>query len=203
MNRKWILLAIALPIAMAAGAQRINVGLKAGLNLSANEGNGMSSSLQQGIDAGAFAEINLGKKWGIQPEAYFSQRNTRRADDFTSKYYINEGLSGSDQSVKLSYISVPVLLKYNISSVFSLQAGPQFDFLVFEDDNLLKSGRNAFKKTDMGIAAGGTLTLEKFRIYGRYTWGLSNINDVDDRYKWKSRQLQLGVALSLFSVKGK
>jgi hypothetical protein len=200
MNRKWILLVMAISVAMAAGAQKINAGLKLGLNMSANTGNGMSSSLQQGVDAGAFAEINLGKKWGIQPEVYFSQRNTRRGDDFT-KYYVTDGLSGSDQSVKLSYISVPVLLSYKISSVFSVQAGPQFDFLVFENDNLLKNDRDAFKKTDMGIAGGITLALEKFRIYGRYTVGVSNINDVDERYEWKSRQLQIGVALSLFSKK--
>jgi hypothetical protein len=200
MNRKWILLVMAISVAMAAGAQKINAGLKLGLNMSANTGNGMSSSLQQGVDAGAFAEINLGKRWGIQPEIYFSQRNTRRGDDFT-KYYVTDGLSGSDQSVKLSYISVPVLLSYKISSVFSVQAGPQFDFLVFENDNLLKNDRDAFKKTDMGVAGGITLTLEKFRIYGRYTVGLANINDVDERYEWKSRQLQIGVALSLFSKK--
>jgi hypothetical protein len=200
MNRKWILLVMAISVAITAGAQKINAGLKFGLNMSANTGNGMSSSLQQGVDAGAFAEINLGKKWGIQPEVYFSQRNTRRGDDFTT-YYVKDGLSGSDQSVKLSYISIPVLLSYKISSVFSVQAGPQMNFLVFENDNLLKNDRDAFKKTDLGVAGGLTLTLEKFRIYGRYTLGISNTNDVDDRYEWKSRQLQIGVALSIFNKK--
>lgn len=198
MNRKWILLVMAVTVVTAAGAQKINVGLKAGLNLSANEGNGMNSSLQQGIDAGAFAEINFSKKWGIQPEVYFSQRNTRRADNFTT-YYITEGRSSSDEAVKLSYISVPVLLNYKISSVFSIQAGPQINFLVFEDNNLLKTDRDAFKKSDLGIAGGLTLTLEKFRIYGRYTVGMANVNNIDERYEWKTRQLQMGVAFSLFS----
>ena len=200
MNSKWILVVMAIMAATAMQAQEINVGLKAGLNLSANSGNGMNSSLQQGIDAGAFSEIYFGKKWGIQPELYFSQRNTRRAGDFTT-YYVSDGLSSSNEAVKLSYISLPILLTYKISSVFSVQAGPQINFLVFEDDNLLKNDRRAFKKNDLAIAGGLTLTLEKFRIYGRYTVGMSDINDVDDRYDWKSRQLQLGVALSLFRNK--
>ena len=198
MNCKWILLMAAIMVTTAAGAQKINLGLKAGINMSANSGNGMSSSLQQGLDVGAFSEIALAKKWSINPELYFSHRSTQRADNFMT-YYVSEGVSGSDKDIKLSYISVPVLLSYKLSSVISFQAGPQFNWLVFEDDNLLKNGRDAFTKTDLGVAGGVTLTLEKFRIYGRYTVGLSDVNGIDGRHDWNTRQLQLGAAFSLFS----
>ncbi|RXK83568.1 porin family protein [Filimonas effusa] len=200
MNCKWILLMAAIMVTTAAGAQKINLGIKAGINMSANSGNGMNSSLQQGIDVGAFSEIALGKKWSVNPELYFSHRSTERADNFMT-YYVNEGVASSDKDIKLSYISVPVLLSYKLSSVISFQAGPQFNWLVFEDDNLLKNGRDAFTKTDLGVAAGVTLTLEKFRIYGRYTQGFSDVNGIDGRHDWKSRQLQLGAALSLFNWK--
>lgn len=198
MNRKWALVLMAIGMVFTAGAQKINLGLKAGINLSGNQGNGVSSSLQQGIDAGAFSEISLGKKWGLNPELYFSQRNTNRADDF-ARYYVEEGRTNPNNDIKLSYISLPVLLSYKLSGAISVQAGPQFNMMVFEDENLLKSNRDAFKKADLGLAAGTTLSLEKFRIYARYTWGMTNINDIDDRYDWKSRQLQFGVALSLFN----
>lgn len=197
MNCKWTLLIAAILMTTVAGAQKINLGLKAGINMSSNTGNGMKSSLQQGFDVGAFSEVALTKKWGIHPELYFSHRNLERSDDFKT-YYVTEGRSNSDKDIKLNYISVPVLLSYKISSVLSVQAGPQFNWLIFDDENLLNTNRDAFKKTDMGIAGGVTLHLEKFRIYGRYTQGLSDNNGIDGRHDWKSKQLQLGVALSLF-----
>lgn len=197
MNCKWTFLIAAILMTTVAGAQKINLGIKAGVNMSSNTGNGMKGTLQQGFDVGAFSEIKLAKKWAIHPELYYSHRSSERADNFMT-YYVTEGVANADKDIKLNYVSLPVLLSYNISSVLSIQAGPQLNWLFFEDDNLLKNDRDAFKKTDLGIAGGVTLHLEKFRIYGRYTQGLSDVNGIDDRHAWKSKQLQFGVAFSLF-----
>jgi len=35
----------------------------------------------------------------------------------------------------LSYITIPVLVRYNINDMFSVHAGPQFGFLLKADEN--------------------------------------------------------------------
>lgn len=199
MKRAVLLLATVLLATATINAQHLRLGLKAGMNFSSNSGEGMNTSMQQGLDVGAFAEVGLGKKWDFQPEIYYSHREPKRADNF-KVYYNEEALSGSNTDIKLNYISVPLLVKYHVSSVISVEAGPQYNILFFEDDNLLKNDKDAFKKSDIGIAAGATLLLDKFRIYGRYTQGLTNGNDTGNKngYKWKSHQLQLGVGFVIF-----
>jgi len=207
MKRALLMLAIVL-VAVGANAQqkaqpkekRVHFGLKAGMNFSGLDGEGIQSSMQQGIDAGAFAEITLSKKWEFAPELYYSLHSLKRTSDFTSRYYELQGLPGSDEKIKLHYVSVPLLMRYHVSSVIAVEAGPQYNLLAYEDDNLLKESKPAFKKSELAVAAGATLTLEKFRIYGRYTLGVSDINGIETTkgYTWHSRQLQIGVGLQIF-----
>lgn len=179
-------------------AQTVHVGIKTDFTSTKISGNGLSSSFQAGYQAGGFAEINLNKKWGVQPELLFSQRNSKKGDDF-SVYYINTASPVSNEMIKLNYITIPVLLKYNINSLFTVNLGPQISYLVFEDEDLLKGNKDAFKKTDFGLVGGVQLNISpSFKIYGRYNYGLSNINNIDDRYKWKTQQIQLGVGVHIF-----
>lgn len=208
MKRAFLLLVIVLVAAASVSAQqktqpkekRVHYGIKAGMNFSGVDGEGIQSSMQQGIDAGGFAEVALGKKWDFVPELYYSLHQLKRSSDFTSRYYESQGLASADEKIKLHYISVPLLMRYHVSSVIAVEAGPQYNLLVYEDDNLLKEGKAAFKKSELAVAAGATLTLEKFRIYGRYMMGVSNINGIETTkgYTWHSRQLQIGFGLLIF-----
>ncbi|GGH77738.1 hypothetical protein GCM10011379_44540 [Filimonas zeae] len=183
-----------------AKEKRVHFGLKAGMNFSGLDGEGIQSSMQQGIDAGAFAEVRLSKKWEFAPELYYSMHSLKRTSDFQSRYYELQALPSSDEKIKLHYISLPLLMRYHISNVIAIEAGPQYNLLAYEDDNLLKESKPAFKKSEIAVAAGATLTLEKFRIYGRYMLGLSDINGIESTkgYTWKSRQLQIGIGVQIF-----
>ena len=196
MKKKLILPFLVCLAVQAVHAQSFQAGLKAGLNFSKNDGNGMGG-FQTGFDAGAFAKLVLGKKWAIQPELYFSQRNTKRGEDFFTYYNIT-GNPAADTKIRLGYISVPVLLHYNINSWLAVQAGPQYNYLVYDDENLLTSGKDAFKKSDVGIAGGVEIKQGRVLFYGRYYHGLSNVNDADDRYEWKARQIQLGIGYRIW-----
>jgi len=44
------------------------------------------------------------------------------------------------------------------------------------------------------MMAGVQLKVLGFRLYGRYGFGLSNINDINED-TWKSKTLQLGIGL--------
>lgn len=208
MKRVFLLLVTVLVAAASASAQqkaqtkekRVHFGLKAGMNFSGLDGEGIQSSLQQGLDAGTFAEVTINKKWEFVPELYYSLHQLKRASDFTTRYYESQGLASADEKIKLHYVSLPLLMRYHVSSVIAVEAGPQYNLLAYEDDNLLKEGKAAFKKSELAVAAGATLTLEKFRIYGRYMMGVSDINNVGSTkgYTWHSKQLQIGIGVLIF-----
>lgn len=198
MMNKILSVSLLLLFVFSAHAQKLHLGVTTDLDFTKISGNGMDSKYQSGYQAGAFAEVDINKKWGVVPAVLFSQRNMKRADDF-SVYYVNTASPESNTSVKLSYVSVPVLLKYNINDLFSVNLGPQVSFLVYDNEDLLKSGQKAFKNTDFSLVAGVQLNVSpSFRFYGRYNYGLSNINNIDDRYSWKTRQFQLGVGVHIF-----
>jgi hypothetical protein len=62
---------------------------------------------------------------------------------------------------------------------------------------LVQNGKEAFKKGDFSMLGGVQLKFSSFRVYGRYALGLSNLNDIDNKDKWKSQGFQLGVGLAI------
>lgn len=175
-------------------AQGFNAGIKVSANLNKVSGQSFQDGYDLGYQGGFFAEIDFSKDWGIQPEVLFNQVNTKRASGFNA-LYTNLYNPFSSENITLNYLSIPVLLRYNISKFVTLNAGPQYSILIDDNENLLKNGENAFKKGDFSVVGGLSVNFMKFRVYGRYNIGLTNINDIDDKEKWKNQQLQLGVGL--------
>ncbi|MEK7198916.1 MAG: PorT family protein, partial [Bacteroidota bacterium] len=72
-------------------------------------------------------------------------------------------------------------------------AGPQFSIIIKEDNTLLQNSQSAFKNGDFAMVAGAQINLKMLRIYGRYNIGMQNINDIDQKDKWTTQQIQLGL----------
>ena len=182
--------------ATVSQAQQWHFGPKLDLQYSGLKGNGVKSSVSPGWQAGAFAELQFNKNWGLQPELVFSWSRYKKAGDFLT-YYNNYGRSNASEKITLAYVRVPVLLKYHYNNTFSFLAGPQYGYRVFEDENLLKNSVDAFKKYEVSGIGGVQVNISNVGFYARYKLGLSNINDIDDRYKWTSKHIQVGVAVSI------
>ena len=45
------------------------------------------------------------------------------------------------------------------------------------------------------MLAGIQINISRIRLYGRYTIGLNNLNDIDNRDKWKSQTIHAGMGL--------
>lgn len=178
-----------------AGAQSFHAGIKVGANINKLTGQSFKEQFSFGYHAGVFAEIGLGKKWSVQPEVLFNQTNTDTSDKFSALYKVN---AGQISKIKLGYLSIPVMLNYKLSKIFSLQAGPQYGILISQDKSILQNGKNAFKQGDFSLVGGAQLKFAGIRIFGRYQVGLSNLNDIDKRDRWKNQVIQLGVGFSLF-----
>ena len=197
MKHRLPLLMLAIIAALFSQAQKLHFGLKTDFNFTNNIGQGLAKNFKSGFDVGGFSEMNFNKKWGLQPEVLFSQRNTNRADNFTT-YYVTEGYRFANMDVQLCYVSIPVLVRYMVNDIVTVNFGPEYNVLVYDNENLLTTNKNAFTKIDAGLAGGIQLNLSSFSMFGRYYYGFANINNIDNRYKWHTQQLQAGIGYRIF-----
>ncbi|MBL7737692.1 MAG: PorT family protein [Chitinophagaceae bacterium] len=194
-TKLFLPLVTALLVSQAVFAQ-FHIGIKGGANITKVDGISFKDQFRYGYHIGGFAEIGLGGKFALQPEVLFNQYSTTIDSSYKSVY---ENVFNSDQSnVKLNYLSIPILLNYKLLGNFlTLQAGPQFSVLMNQDKNFLQNGGEAFKNGDFAMVGGAQLKLSAIRITGRYVVGLNNINDIDNKDKWKSQGFQVSLGLAL------
>jgi hypothetical protein len=172
-------------------SQGLTFGIKAGANMGKISGHSFKDEYNLGYHAGAFLTIG-GKKWAIQPEVLFNQVNTDTATSFSQITGFN-----NVSKIQLHYLSIPILINYNISNILALQFGPQFGILMDQNKSLTQNGKDAFKSGDFSVAAGLQLKLLKFRVYGRYIGGTTDVNNLSNNDTWKVSMIQLGVGLAL------
>jgi len=193
MKLKLLSLAIVALVSTSAFSQSFKIGFKGGANINKLSGQSFKENFSFGYQLGGFVELGLGKKFAIQPEVLFNQFKTDTSSTFSSIYPSFNKV----KNIKLNYLSIPILLNYNVANILTLQAGPQFGILMDQNKKLLQNGQDAFKSGDFAMLGGVQLKLLKFRIYGRYAIGLTDINNITNSDKWKSQSFQLGVGISL------
>lgn len=193
--KKYLVILLVTLTASATSFAQFRIGPKLGANMGKIDGNKFSESYKLGYHLGVFAEIPLGKKFGIQPEVLWNQINSDTVSGFSSVYQNldNQNLSNP----QLNYLSIPLLLTYKPVKVLSLQAGPQFGILINKDKNIFQNGKEAFKNGDLSMLFGAQLNILRVRVYGRYAIGLNDISDVTSQEKWTTRGFQLGVGFAL------
>ncbi len=191
MKAKLLTLAIVSLLATSAFSQ-VKIGIKGGATINKITGKSFNDQFTWGYHLGGFATINLGSKIGIQPEVLFNQVNVDSSSHFSDIYQFNKV-----GKVKLSYLSIPLLLNINANKFVTFQVGPQFGVLMNKSKTLVQNGKDAFKGGDFSMLGGLQLNISKLRIFGRYAIGLNNLNDIDNREKWKSQSIQLGVGVAL------
>jgi hypothetical protein len=195
MKRNAFVLSALLVIAgLHSQAQGFHFGIKGGANLYKVEGESFSQQFQFGYMAGAFTEIYVTKKWGIQPELNFNQTNYRTGNNFSA--VVPDGVN--DVQGKLNWLTIPILLSYRPIPFVSLLAGPQYGILVHQDQHLINNVGDAFKKGDFSLVGGAQLNLGPVMAGARYVVGLSNINDVTNRATWRNEGWQLYAGFRIF-----
>ena len=192
MKTKLFLTAAITILSIGAFAQGFNIGIKGGATLNKLSGQSFKEKFAFGYHVGGFATIGLGGRFAVQPEVLFSQVNVDTSDKFSDVYQFNK-----TGKIELKYLTIPLLLNYNAGKLITLQAGPQFGILINKDESLMQNGKNAFKGNDFSMLGGVQLKFSKLRVYGRYVVGLNNLNDIDNKEKWKNQSIQLGVGIGL------
>ena len=192
MKTKLISFAILLFIGSSAFSQTFKLGIKGGANLGKISGKSFKDEFSLGYHVGGFATIGLGDKFAIQPEVLFNQVNNDTTTNFSDVFKVKNA-----DKIELKFLSIPILLNYNVNKYITLQAGPQFGVLLNKNDNLLQNGGNAFKSGDFSLIGGVQLNLLKFRVYGRFVGGQTDIDNLGNNDTWKTKTIQLGVGFAL------
>lgn len=151
-------------------AQKFQLGLKGGVNISNFNGlnwENADTKARVGFLGGAFINLMLGDNFSITPEALFSSQGAKVSQ------------AGNERNLKVSYVSVPVLLKYRFNGGFYIEAGPQVSFKVNENTDNLPIDAFA-RNLDLAIDAGlGYHSNMGLGIGARYVAGLSKVGDFD------------------------
>lgn len=173
-------------------AQGFRIGFKGGVNMGKMDGHAFKDEFKLGYQIGGFVTIPVGGKFAIQPEVLFNQTNIDTADKFSEIYEFNK-----IGSVDLNYLSIPIMLNFNLNRYLTLQAGPEFGVMIDQDKNLLQNGQDAFKTGSFALAAGLQINLSNFRVYGRFASGMTNMDNVGNKENWKTQTIALGVGFTL------
>jgi hypothetical protein len=154
----------------AAFSQGVSGGLRLGMNIanqtSSINGLSISADSKIGLMAGAYLTIMTSDKFGIQPELVYSQ------------YGSSATSNGQSASNNFNYLSLPVMLRYNVAENISLQAGPQLGILLSATRTSGSSSIDLKDQAigiDFGAAFGLGADLGDFNLGARYYLGLSNI----------------------------
>ena len=151
--------------ASAGLKEKFEFGVKAGLGYQANDIKtaiaDFSLSSNAGWFAGALVNLDLGKKFSIQPEAVFSHY----------KFNIENAIDGY---MKVNQIEIPVMVGYDITNMLTVQVGPRF--CVMEDVNGMVEGTSDlvngaawnWNSPLLGYAIGLEANIWKIVISARY-----------------------------------
>lgn len=166
---KKILIVLLLSMVAIQGFTQVQValGLKAGVNVSKLNNDDLESSSITAFHGGAFGLFKF-TAIGIQPELLFSQQGSKIDD-----------VSLGKGDLKMSYMTIPVMVKFYLPGGFNLQAGPQFGFLnsaEFDGEDIKDSFKNSDVSANVGVAWDAPFGLV---FDARYNIGLSDLNDGD------------------------
>jgi Outer membrane protein beta-barrel domain len=176
----------------AAVFAQLSGGIRLGMNIANQkaviDGDSDTGDSKVGFLGGFYLTANVSEKFAIQPELVFSGMGSKDKE--------------FDLQLPFNYLSIPVMLRYNITENFNLHAGPQLGFLlsakVTDGDNSIDI-KDSFKGSDFGAAFGLGVDFEKFNAGARYYLGLSNIaDDTSDGDSFKNNALQIFLGYRLF-----
>ena len=203
-----------------AASENFYFSLKAGLNYSIINGYDEGDN-RLGVNFGLINNIRINDKWFLTPE--FNMLSGRGAKNIPYSGTGNpdmDDLLGEPTSTdrKLSYLDIPVLVRYNVSERFSISAGPQISILTgaadvyeFEPSGTANANfelniEDELSKVDVGAVLDLTFVLAKpkkgkgVNLFLRYTQGFIDIAKENTAVKYTHSTIQMGAAFPFISV---
>ncbi len=173
-----------------ASAQDVRFGLKAGANLANVSSSFPDTGSLQRFHLGGMMEAKYNSHWALQPEILYAFQG------------FEVETNGRNYTYKLSYINVPVMVKYFPIDLLYLEAGPQIGFLHRAKEEVESTSGNTdsnikdgMRSNDLGLGSGVGLQLANgWGVGARYIWGLTNISKSRTVSDIKNSVLQFYIA---------
>lgn len=192
--KKVLLSLVVLAVSSVTTFAQISGGIKAGVNFAnqkvSADGFSITPDARTAFHAGVYVNIGLAEKMSIQPELLYNS--------------VGSEWDGSE--IKVDYLSLPIMFKYNVAPIVNLQAGPQFGFVMSADAEG-EDIKDLVKGTDLGFGLGAGVDLPMgLNFTARYIFGLSNIGE-DEFFdgatdaSLKNNVFQLSVGYRIFGGK--
>lgn len=164
---------------------KIRFGVKAGINFANiyEKETGFDYGNRTGIHFGGMVQIPISKKLFLQPELVYSMQGSN-ADIPEEETRLK---------MKMDYLTVPLIVKYNVFKRFNVEAGPQIGFLlnskitaeyqdpdVIFDDGFTLDDKEYKNTIDCSVALGASYDFTSNIFAGiRYNVGISNVYKKD------------------------
>ena len=160
--KKLVLIVFTVLLSSSIFAQGVDFGVKAGANfLILIDTAGLDN--KTGFVIGVFGGIKFNDKVAVQADLLYSQ----------------QGAKFSPGDIDLDYINVPVVLRYFVFKGLNIQAGPQFGFVV-NDEEYNKFQPRVPESFDLtGVAGVGYDLPMGLRLAARYNFGLTEVDKVN------------------------
>lgn len=173
-------------------------GAKGGVNINKISGQSYKSGFNYNYQLGGFLQFNVSRRFGLQPEVNFVQSSSEFSNDATD-IYDDLFRSGSQKNARLNYLEIPLLLNVNVgeSRHVKLQLGPAYGVRLSESVDSLVNNIDIYKGGDWSAIGGLWIQLPVVNIGARYKYGLTNINSVDNREKWRAQAIQIFIGITL------
>jgi hypothetical protein len=188
---KKVVLSLVVLFASASAFAQLSGGLKAGLNVAnwgADVKDQSDSKSRIGYHVGGFVTFNLSDALSVQPELLYNSVGAKTDVDGDVDYVMN-------------YLSIPVMLTYNINESFNIQAGPQLGLLLSAEakvEDVEVDIKELFTGTDFGFNLGVGANFGKISASARYCLGLANVLEDSGDDKGTNNVIQLSVGYKLF-----
>ena len=176
---------------------KIGAGVKAGLNFSDQSTPGGTTNVDVEdiirINGGVYFNYFLFDFLAIQPELMISGKGAHWKDQFYNASDI------------LTYIDVPIFIRYQPVKLINVHAGPEFGYRIGAIQKNLENGQKTnineyYKTTDFGLAFGVEANLPpNINVTIRYVLGLIPVT-TNNQYNepWKNNFFQLSLGYRLF-----
>lgn len=190
MKKTTLLILVFLVAPLVAFSQGVGIGVKAGANFSNVNWDepDISPESVTNFHFGGYLNLNLSDKFGITPEVLYS----------------SQGSEIDGMKLDMTYIAIPVMLRFKPINFLFLEAGPQFSFLTNAEmsfDGNVEDIKDQLKGNDFGLGFGAGVNLPLgFNVGARYVLGFSNINDISEE-SIENRTFQLYLGWTIFGAK--
>lgn len=157
--------------------------------------------MKTGLYAGVTATFPITESYSIKPELVYNQMGAK-----TDLYDFGGIIGQVSTTTKLDYLSLPIMLQYNLPSNLYLEVGPEFSYMLSANQSLntiitpsININMDYLNRFNVGAGVGAGLKInENLGINARYTFGLTGIGkdgNVTDYFLSNSKNNNLQVGL--------